>query len=91
MAPFFCAIPGCSTRYKKGSNSYIVTVKNVKFLAKDTDEYIHHENLRKVILSFRNPQSKSDGILSQLHRENSGICERHFKEEDFVPSGTGKT
>ena len=38
---------------------------------------------RKFVLAYRDPKSKEDKILSQIHRSQCGICERHFKPSDF--------
>jgi len=86
MAPSFCAINNCGSSHKKKGNIFIKQIKSLKFFKKGTDEYKQQEELQKCILSFRDPKSKEDGILSQIHRGNCGICEKHFKASDIVIS-----
>jgi len=84
MAPSFCALNNCSNHYQKGKNVYIKQVKSLKFIKKDTDEYNHQVILQKCILSYRDSNNKHDSILSQIHRGQCGICERHFKDSDIL-------
>ena len=39
--------------------------------------------LQKFVLAYRDPKSKEEKILSQIHRSQCGICERHFKPSVF--------
>ena len=84
MGPKICAVNGCSTQYKKGQNIFIKSLKSLKFIKKGTEEYNHRDLLLKFILSYRDSTSKDDTINSQIHRGQCGICERHFKDTDFV-------
>ena len=83
MPPNSCAFPGCNSYYKKGK-VYIKLIKSLKFLKKGGKEYIHQKALQDVILSYRDSSHKLDNILSQIHRGQCGICERHFKANDII-------
>ena len=85
MAPSFCSIPRCSSRHKKGCNIFIAMVRNINFLPKDSDKYRHHESLQKVILKYHDPLSSK----AQLHKDQCGICEKHFKPEDIIVGKSG--
>ena len=82
MSPTNCALPGCNAEFKR-HKVYIKPLKNLKFIQQGTEEYEHQEALQKFVLAYRDPKSKEDKILSQIHRSQCGICERHFKPSDF--------
>jgi len=82
MAPTNCALPGCNAQFKR-DKVFIKVIKSLKFIKKGTEEYCQQEALQKCVLSYRDPNSKEDKILSQIHRSQCGICERHFKQSDF--------
>ena len=86
MGPKMCAVVRCSTRYVKGKNIFIKQIRSLKFIKKETEEYNHQESLLKFILSHRESTSKHDSITAQIHRGQCGICEKHFKDSNFVIS-----
>ena len=83
MAPSNCAVPGCSTSYKNEKNVYIKQVMSLKFLKKNSPEYKHQKLLQKFLLRYRDGKSKEDVIISQIHRGQCGICDKHFTITDF--------
>nr|XP_018672076.2 uncharacterized protein LOC101242335 isoform X3 [Ciona intestinalis] len=63
----------------------LFVISHPKF-AKTPEEKIHRENLRKVVLQYRDP-TKGDRIKNMLDRESASICERHFTSDCFEMSG----
>ena len=57
---------------------FILNLSKTKFIKQGAEECEHQEALQKFVLAYRDPKSKEDKILSQIHRSQCGICERHF-------------
>ena len=66
-----CCIPGCAWSTQKaqacGTKRHFFKVLRLE-LAKTAGEKKHRENLRKMVLSLRDP-TKGDKIRRQLHKE----------------------
>lgn len=87
-----CCIPACpwGPRIEKEGTTRTYFAILRPDLARSTEEKNHRENLRRVILSLRDPTRSGDSIKHQLHKESASICDIHFNVHDIQLLGRCK-